>query len=59
VAIAPDGRALRVSSGDGDLARGELEDCLGRAAAGWKFPAAGAEYVVDVPITVLRGGSAR
>jgi hypothetical protein len=59
LSVSTQGRVSKVTTGSGDLAGGELEECLTRASAAWSFPAADAEYVVDVPITVMRGGSAK
>jgi hypothetical protein len=50
------GRVTKVVAGEGDLGGTQLEDCLDAAARSWLFPPAEAEYVVDVPITVIRGG---
>lgn len=57
VTISTAGQATRVATGEGDLAGPDLEACLTKAAAGWTFPASDAEYVVDVPITIIRGGT--
>jgi hypothetical protein len=57
--VSPAGRVTRAATGGGDLAGDELEACLGAASAQWQFPSADAEYVVDVPITVVSGGAAR
>jgi len=57
--ISRQGRVVRILTGDGDLTGPQVEECLTRAASGWSFPAAEAEYGVDVPITVIRGGAAR
>lgn len=55
--VSQQGRVTKVLTGDGDLSGAALDDCLGAASASWRFPAAEAEYVVDVPITVIRGGA--
>lgn len=47
----------KVLAGDGALSGGALEQCLGKASSAWLFPADEAEYIVDVPITVIRGGA--
>jgi hypothetical protein len=57
--VAPQGRVTSASTGGGQLAGPELEECLRAASAAWLFPPADTEYVVDVPITVVRGGTAR
>ncbi|BDG06842.1 AgmX/PglI C-terminal domain-containing protein [Anaeromyxobacter oryzae] len=57
--VSAQGKVTKVATGTGDLAGPELEACLSQAAAAWKFPASDAEYVVDVPITIIRGGGAR
>jgi len=57
--VSPQGRVTSSAAGGGQLAGPELEECLRAASAAWLFPPADTEYVVDVPITVVRGGSAR
>jgi Mrp family chromosome partitioning ATPase len=57
--ISAAGKVTKVLAGDGDLAGPGLAECLGAASGGWSFPPSDAEYVVDVPITVIRGGAAR
>lgn len=57
--VNPQGRVTGISAGSGQLAGPELEECLRGASSGWLFPPADTEYVVDVPITVVRGGAAR
>jgi hypothetical protein len=57
LSVSAEGRVTRAATGGGDLAGDELETCLGAAAAQWQFPSADAEYVVDVPITVVTGGA--
>jgi len=52
------GRIIGVSAGTGPLGGPEMEECLRAASIAWTFPAADAEYVVDVPITVV-GGSGK
>ena len=59
ITVSALGKVVRVSTGTGDLTGAEVEACLTQAAAGWKFPASDAEYGVDVPITIIRGGGAR
>ena len=56
--ISSGGRASKVATSGGDLAGSEVEACLGDASRTWVFPAADSGYVVDVPITVVRGGAA-
>jgi hypothetical protein len=50
------GVVIRAQVQEGPLATEELRACLGSAAKGWRFPTTGAEYVVDVPITVVASG---
>jgi hypothetical protein len=57
--ISAAGKVTKVLAGDGDLAGPGLSECLGAASGGWTFPPSDAEYVVDVPITVIRGGTSR
>jgi len=57
--VNPKGRVTGIGTGTGQLAGPELEECLRAASAAWLFPPADTEYVVDVPITVVRGGAAR
>jgi hypothetical protein len=57
--VAPDGHILRVQTTGGDLTGAELDSCLLDASKGWKFPAADAEYDIDVPISLIRKGGAR
>ncbi len=57
--VNPQGRVTGAATGTGQLAGPELEECLKAASAAWLFPPADTEYVVDVPITVVRGGAAR
>ena len=52
------GRIIGVSTAAGALGGPEMEACLRAASGAWTFPAADAEYVVDVPITVV-GGSGK
>jgi len=54
--VATTGRVTKVATDAGDLSGAEVEACLNAAAKGWTFPPAEGEYVVDVPITVIRGG---
>ncbi|HET8542453.1 MAG TPA: hypothetical protein VFL83_21445 [Anaeromyxobacter sp.] len=54
--VATSGKVAKVAS-EGDLAGTGVAECLGASATGWVFPRADAEYVVDVPITVMRGGT--
>jgi hypothetical protein len=55
--VSAQGRVTKVAAGEGDLSGTSLEECLGAASRAWLFPPAEGEYAVDVPITVLRGGS--
>jgi hypothetical protein len=54
IAIRADGGVRAVSAADGDLAADGLDACLRKAAPAWRFPAAGAEYEVDVPVAAIR-----
>jgi len=55
--LSPQGRVARLSSNAGELGGADLEECLGRAAASWIFPASDSEYAVDVPLSVIGGGA--
>ncbi len=55
--VSGQGRVTKVLAAAGDLSGTALEECLGGASRSWLFPPAEAEYVVDVPITVIRGGA--
>jgi hypothetical protein len=55
--ISAAGKVTKVRSGDGDLSSAGVAECLSSASGGWTFPPADGEYVVDVPITVIRGGA--
>jgi hypothetical protein len=55
--VSAQGRVTKVLAAEGDLSGTALEECLGGASRNWLFPPAEAEYVVDVPITVIRGGA--
>ncbi len=57
LSISPQGRVTKVTTGGNDLGGSEIEECLGRASGAWAFPSADANYVIDVPITVVRGGT--
>lgn len=57
--VAANGRVVIVKASEGDLAGPEMESCLTEAAKTWQFPAAEGEYVVDVPITVIGGGTGK
>lgn len=59
VSVSPQGRVTKVVASGGDLSGDELDACLAAAAASWRFPGGEAAYAVDVPITVMAGGSAR
>jgi hypothetical protein len=54
--VSAKGQVTRVLTGEGDLSGTLIEECLGRVSSSWLFPPAEGEYVVDVPITVIRGG---
>lgn len=55
--VSAPGRVTRVVAAEGDLSGAALEECLAAASRAWPFPPAEGEYVVDVPITVLRGAA--
>lgn len=57
--ISAAGKVVKVRAGDGDLSGAGVAECLSAASGGWAFPPADAEYVVEVPITVIRGGAQR
>jgi hypothetical protein len=57
--VSAAGKVLKVRSGDGDLGGAGVAECLSSASGGWTFPPADVEYVVEVPITVIRGGAQR
>jgi hypothetical protein len=59
VSVSAQGRVTKVVASGGDLSGDELDACLAAAAATWQFPTGEAAYAVDVPITVMAGGSAR
>jgi hypothetical protein len=59
VQVSANGRVAKVTASGGDLAGDELDACLAAAATTWQFPGAEAPYAVDVPITVMAGGSAK
>jgi len=59
LSVAAQGRVTGTATGSGQLAGPELDECLRAASAAWLFPPADTEYVVDVPITVVKGGGAR
>ncbi len=50
------GVVTRAQVQEGPLATEALRACLGSVAKGWRFPRTGAEYGVDVPITVVAPG---
>jgi len=57
--ISAAGKVAKVVSADGDLSGAGVTECLGAASGAWVFPPADAEYAVEVPITVIRGGAPR
>jgi hypothetical protein len=57
IAVTEKGLVRSVKSIGTDLAAREFDDCLTRAQGSWVFPSADGDYVVDVPITVVRGGA--
>ncbi len=56
ITVSTMGAVSNIAASGGDLAGEQLEGCLTRASATWRFPSADASYVVDVPISVMRGG---
>jgi hypothetical protein len=59
LSVSAQGRITGTDTGSGPLAGPELDECLGAASTGWAFPPADSAYLVDVPITVVRGGATR
>jgi hypothetical protein len=59
VTISSAGKVVKVLAADGDLVGASVTECLTSASGAWTFPGSDAEYVVDVPITVIRGGAPR
>ena len=57
--ISAAGKVAKVVSADGDLSGASVTECLTAASGVWVFPPADAEYAVEVPITVIRGGAPR
>jgi hypothetical protein len=55
--VSSQGRVQGVRAVGADLGSEALDACLAASAAKWQFPSAEAEYVVDVPITVVSGGA--
>jgi hypothetical protein len=55
--VSSDGRVTRASAGNGDLGGVDLEACLKPSLGAWKFPPAGSDYLVDVPITIVGAGA--
>ncbi len=47
------GRVSQLSTASAQLAGADLEQCLRAAAQGWQLPAADADYVVEVPMTLV------
>jgi hypothetical protein len=58
ITVSQSGRVSRLATGN-DLSGERLSECLRAASAKWVFPTTDAEYVVEVPITVIRGGAER
>ena len=56
ITVSTIGEVANIATSGGDLAGEQLEGCLTRASASWRFPSADANYAVDVPISVVRGG---
>ncbi len=56
ITVSGNGAVANIAASGGELAGEQLEGCLTRASATWRFPSADASYVVDVPISVMRGG---
>jgi hypothetical protein len=59
VQVSAQGRVTKVVTGGDALAGDELEVCLAGASATWQFPTGETDYAVDVPITVMPGGSSK
>ena len=57
--ISAQGRVRSARAIGADLGSDTLDACLASSPAKWQFPTADAEYVVDVPITIVQGGGAR
>lgn len=57
LSVSPRGRVTKASVAEGDLSGTQMEECLDAAAGKWLFPPAEADYVVEVPITVIRGAA--
>jgi hypothetical protein len=55
--VSSQGKVQTVRAVGADLGSEALDACLAASSAKWQFPSAEAEYVVDVPITVVRGGT--
>jgi len=56
ITVSTRGEVANIATSGGDLAGEQLEGCLTRASASWRFPSADTNYAVDVPISVVRGG---
>ena len=57
--VSAQGVTLKVTTSGSDLASETVDACLAAASASWSFPTADGEYVVEFPITFLRGGTGR
>jgi hypothetical protein len=57
--ISPAGKVVKVLAAEGDLVGAGVTECLTSASGAWIFPGSDADYVVDAPITVIRGGAPR
>jgi hypothetical protein len=55
--VSAAGKVVKVLASGADLEDATLVQCLGGASRDWTFPSSDAEYTVDVPITVIRGGA--
>ncbi|HEX9242312.1 MAG TPA: AgmX/PglI C-terminal domain-containing protein, partial [Anaeromyxobacter sp.] len=57
--VTAQGKVQSVRAVGSDLGSEALDACLAASSGKWQFPSAEAEYVVDVPITVVQGGGTR
>jgi hypothetical protein len=57
--ISAQGKVQAARAIGADLGSETLDACLASSSAKWQFPTAEAEYVVDVPITVVQGGATK
>ncbi|MBI3182974.1 MAG: AgmX/PglI C-terminal domain-containing protein [Myxococcales bacterium] len=59
LSVGANGRILRAAIQSGTLKGSYLEECLRQASAGWRFPASGADYDLEVPLNVVGKGGAQ